>query len=164
MLQCAVSRAMFVFVFCVFGCHRPRVSTRAESGCGAGAYPGQPAQRRAALWPDPLLGVARHAALHVTATDAATGEPATPLNIWIIRGTDTLKARTNPQGAAEFTGLSAGPAEVLTWFFNFAQTRDSVLMRTGFRDSVVLRLGRTGNECLIVPDSGRRAQQRGVRP
>lgn len=159
-----VSRVLIVGVIGVDGCRAPHLYTLEELGCGAGAYPGHPVQRGAALWPEPMLGLAQHAALHVEATDAATGRPAVPLNVWIIQGADTLKARTNPQGAAEFSALADGPVEVRAWFFNFVSTRDSVMLRTGFRDSVLLRLGRSGNECYFVPDTGRRARRRPTGP
>ena len=155
-----VSRALFVGVIGVGGCRATHVYTLEETGCGVGAYPGYPVQRRAARWPEPTLGLAQQAGLHVEATDAATGRPAFPLNIWIIQGTDTLKARTNPHGAAEFSALTDGPTEVRAWQFNYVPTRDSVVLRTGFRDSVLLRLGRAGNECYIVPDTGRRRPPR----
>ena len=141
-------------------CHRGRGYASPEPGCGAGAYSGAPVQRRVAQWPDPSLDRTQSAGLYVGATDAATGRAAVPLNIWIIVGADTVKARTRADGAAEFSRLPVGPAEVRAWFFNFASTRDSIVLRSGFRDSVVLRLGRTGQECLIVPDTARRAHRR----
>ena len=162
-MRIVVSRLLFMCV-AIGGCHHTHLSTREEVGCGVGAYPGQPVQRRAARWPEPMLGIEQHAALHVEATDVATGRAAVPLNIWMIQATDTLKARTNAQGAAEFSTLTAGPAEVHAWFFNYVSTSDSITVRTGFRDSVKLRLGRTGNECLIVPDTGRRARRRPTGP
>ena len=141
-------------------CHRGRGYASPEPGCGAGAYSGAPVQRRVAQWPDPSLDRTQSAGLYVGATDAATGRAAVPLNIWIIHGTDTVKTRASADGAAEFSALPAGPAEVRAWFFNFASTRDSIVLRGGFRDTVLLRLGRTGQECYIVPDTGRRTRQR----
>ncbi len=159
-VRIVVWRVLVVGVIAVGGCRATRVYTPRELGCGAGAYPGHPLQRGAARWPEPLLGIAQHAALHIGATDAAGGRPAAPLNVWIIQGADTLKARANAQGVAEFSALADGPAEVRAWFFNFVSTRDSVVLRTGFRDSMRLRLGRAGNECYIVPDTGRHARRR----
>ena len=156
----AQSCVLLAIAASIVGCHRGRAYTSQELGCGEGAYPGQPVHWRAAQWPDPTLGRTQHAGLHVDATDAATGRAAVPLNIWIIHGTDTVKTRTSADGAAEFSALPAGPAEVRAWFFNFASTRDSIVLRGGFRDSVLLRLGRTGQECYIVPETGRRTRQR----
>lgn len=118
----------------------------------------------AARWPEATLGLGQRAALHVGATDAATGQPAVPLNVWIVQGSDTLKARTDKQGTAEFSGLTEGPASVIAWFFNFVSTRDAIVLRSGFRDSVQLQLGRSGNECYIVPDTGRHARRRPTGP
>ena len=158
--RAALSGVLLAIMVGSVSCHRGRVYTSEELGCGAGAYPGQPIHWRAAQWPDPTLGRTQHAGLYVGATDAATGRAAVPLNIWIIHGTDTVKTRTSAEGAAEFSALPAGPAEVRAWFFNFASTRDSIVLRGGFRDSVLLRLGRTGQECYIVPETGRRTRQR----
>ncbi len=163
-MRTVLSRMLCVCVIAIGGCHRAHVYTGEESGCGVGAYPGQRVQRGVARWPEPMLGVAQRAALHVGATDVATGRAAAPLNVWIIQGTDTLKASANAQGVAEFAGLTEGTAEVYAWFFDFVSTRGTVTVRTGFRDSVMLRLGRSGNECLIVPDTGRRARRRPTAP
>jgi hypothetical protein len=74
----ATARVLFVCVIgiSIAGCHRTHLFTLEELGCGAGAYPGQPAQRRVARWTELMLGVTQHAALHVGATDVATGHAA----------------------------------------------------------------------------------------
>jgi hypothetical protein len=74
----ATARLLFVCVIgiSIVGCHRTRLYTLEEVGCGAGAYAGQPVQRRAARWPELMLGVTQHAALHEAATDVATGRAA----------------------------------------------------------------------------------------
>ena len=158
------SRLSLLCALGVSGCQRPHIYTLAELGCGAGAYPGRPLGGGAARWPEPLLGIAQRSALHVDAHDAGTGRPAVPLNVWILQGVDTLKARTNAQGVVEFASLADGPTEVRAWFFNFVSTRDSLVLRAGFRDSVRLQLGRSGNECYIVPDTGRHTRRRPTGP
>ena len=160
----ALWKLMLAGVVGIAGCRRPHIYTLAELGCGAGAYPGSPVQRGAAGWPEPLLGIAQHAGLHVQATDAATGRAATQLNVWLRQGTQTHKARTNAQGVAEFSALDAGPAVVHAFLFNFEPINDSVWLRAGFRDSLRLQLGRAGNECYIVPDTGRQARRRPTGP
>ena len=155
-----VPRMLRVCMIGIAGCHQTHVYTPAELGCGAGAYAGQPAVHRAAQWPDPSLALNQRAGLFVGATDVASGRAAVPLNIWISQGADTVKLRTTGRGEVEVSTLVAGPAEVRSWFFNFAPTRDSITLRGGFRDSVVLRLGRTGQECDIAPDSDRRTRRR----
>ena len=160
MLRRVASRVLFAGAIGIASCHQTQTYTSEELGCGAGAYAGQPAQYRLAQWPEPLLGFAQHAALHVAASDVATDRAAVPLNLWIIQGSDTLKSRTSPQGTSEFSTLVDGPAEVRAWFFNYVPTSDTIRVRTGYRDSLQLRLGRTGQECYIVPDSGRRAVRR----
>ena len=142
------SRVLFVGVIGIGGCRATHIYTLEELGSVPVRFrPSGAAPRGAVAGAD--VGHCTAAGLHVEATDAATGRAAFPLNVWIIQGADTLKARTNPRGAAEFSMLLEGPAEVRAWQFNYVPTRDSVMLRMGLR--IPCWCGSVaGNECYFV--------------
>lgn len=123
---------------------------RTELSCGLGGYASQaPVLRRATLSEPSVRGAS--SGLLVVAYDAGGGAPIRNLRVQLTRQADSVTRQTTVDGSALFKPVAAGPAVLDARLFNFLPWRDSIRLRTRFVDTMELRLGRMGNECLIVP-------------
>ena len=145
------------------GCFASRAPapSRDNSGCFQGAYSSAASAVHLALRADPVLVATQRAGLHVAAFDAGPSKRAlNTVLVWIGADEESRPRRTRPDGWLTVVQLLPGITEVRTRVFGFEPSKDSVRLRAGYIDTLVLRRGYVGNECLIVPDTQRGARTR----
>jgi hypothetical protein len=138
------------------GCRAPHSRGLApdSSGCFEGAYPSLATERRRAVLPEPRLVRTQLAGLHILALDArAPHRPLVNVMVFVGSTSDAVAGRTDWNGRVTIYTPGNGILIVNTRVFAYEHSADSILFRAGYVDTLVLKRGYVGNECLIVPET-----------